>query len=184
MGATLSPETGTTTWTIDPAHTNAEFAVKHMMISTVKGHFADVTGTIVLDENDLENSHVEVSIPTVTVDTRSAQRDGHLRSADFFNTDEYPAMVFASKHVTPKGDGQFEVLGDLTIKDVTREVTLEVSDEGRGRDPWGNETAAFTASTKIDRTDWGLGWNAALEAGGVLVSNEIRIQLDVQAVRG
>jgi polyisoprenoid-binding protein YceI len=182
MDATLNSDT-ITTWAIDPAHTNAEFAVKHMMISTVKGHFADVTGEIVLDQENLDNSRVSVRIPTETVDTRSRQRDDHLRSADFFNTAEFPVMAFESTSVTRRDDGHFAVVGDLTIRDVTREVTLDVTDEGRGRDPWGNEKAGFTASTRIDRTDWGLGWNAALEAGGVLVSNEIRIQLDVQAKR-
>lgn len=176
-------ETTTSTWAIDPAHTNAEFAVKHMMIATVKGHFADVTGTISLDEADVANSKVEVSIPAATIDTRMAQRDAHLRSPDFFNTDEFPAITFRSTEVTPRGDGHFDVRGDLTIKDVTREVSLLVSDEGRGRDPWGNDKAGFSASTSIDRADFGLTWNQALETGGFIVGNQVKIQLDVEAVR-
>jgi polyisoprenoid-binding protein YceI len=175
--------TTSSTWSIDPAHTNAEFAVKHMMLSTVKGHFADVSGTIVLDAAQPENCKVEVSIPTATIDTRSKQRDDHLRSADFFATDEFPVMKFTSREVRPLSDNEFEVAGDLTIRDTTREVLLMVNEEGRGRDPWGNEKVAFSASTAIDRRDFGLTWNAALEAGGVLVGEKVKIQLDVQAVR-
>lgn len=183
MTATLDTTATTSTWSIDPAHTGAEFAVKHLMISTVKGRFAGVTGTIVLDEANLAGSSVEVTIPTATVDTGVKQRDEHLRSADFFSAEEFPAMTFRSREVRVRGAGEFDVIGDLTIRGVTNEVTLHVTDEGRAVDPWGNSKAAFSASTTIDRTAFGLTWNAMLEAGGVTVSNQVRIQLDVQAVR-
>ena len=175
--------TTTSTWAIDPVHTTAEFAVKHLMISTVKGRFADVSGTIVLDESDMSNSVVNLSIPTKTIDTHSEQRDAHLRSADFFDADRVPAITFNSKRVKAKGDNEYEVTGDLTIRDVTREVTLEVSDEGRNQDPWGGTRAGFVASTSIDRADFGLTWNQALETGGFVVSNKVKISVDVEAVR-
>ena len=175
--------TTTSTWAIDPVHTTAEFAVKHLMISTVKGRFADVSGTIVLDESDMSNSVVSLSIPTKTIDTHSEQRDAHLRSADFFDADRVPAITFNSKRVKAKGDNEYEVTGDLTIRDVTREVTLEVSDEGRNQDPWGGTRAGFAASTSIDRADFGLTWNQALETGGFVVSNKVKISVDVEAVR-
>ncbi|HEX6644327.1 MAG TPA: YceI family protein [Gemmatimonadales bacterium] len=173
----------TSTWEIDPAHTDVGFAVKHLMISTVRGRFASVRGTIRLDEEDLAGSAVEVEIDAASIDTRQEQRDAHLRSGDFFDVEAYPLITFRSRSVEADGDGRFKVTGDLTIHGVTREVVLDARDEGRGVDPWGNHKAAFTAETRIDRRDFGLGWNQALETGGVLVANEIRITLDVQAVR-
>ncbi len=172
-----------TTWAIDPAHTDVGFAVKHLMISTVRGRFAGVRGTIQLDESDLAGSSVEVEIDAASIDTRQEQRDAHLRSADFFDVEKFPHITFRSRAVDSLGAGRFKVTGDLTIHGVTREVVLDATDEGRGVDPWGNQKAAFTAETKIDRRDHGLGWNQALETGGVLVANEIRIRLDVQVVR-
>ncbi|HEU4829703.1 MAG TPA: YceI family protein [Gemmatimonadales bacterium] len=171
------------TWEIDAAHTDIGFAVKHLMISTVRGRFAAVRGTIRLDEDDLAGSTVEVEIDAASIDTRQEQRDAHLRSGDFFDVEAYPVITFRSRAVEAIGEGRFKVTGDLTMHGVTREVVLDASDEGRGIDPWGNQKAAFTAVTKIDRRDFGLGWNQALETGGVLVANEIRITLDVQAVR-
>ncbi|HEY0674403.1 MAG TPA: YceI family protein [Longimicrobiales bacterium] len=173
----------TTTWQIDAAHTDVGFAVKHMMISTVKGRFADLSGTIALDEADLAGSSVEVTINAASVDTRQEQRDAHLRSADFFDVETYPTLTFRSRRVESIGNGQFRVVGDLTIRGVTREVVLEAADEGRGRDPWGNERAGFSAKTVIDRRDFGLTWNAALETGGILVGNDIRISLEVEALK-
>lgn len=172
-----------TTWAIDPAHTDVGFAVKHLMISTVRGRFGSVRGTIQLDETDLAGSSVDVEIDAASIDTRQEQRDAHLRSADFFDVEKFPLITFRSRAVESLGDGRFKVTGDLTIHGVTREVVLDAVDEGRGVDPWGNQKAAFSAETKIDRRDFGLGWNQALETGGVLVANEIRITLDVQAVR-
>lgn len=171
-----------TTWQIDPAHTDVGFAVKHMMISTVKGRFADVSGTITLDDDDLSKSSVEVEIKAASIDTRQPDRDAHLRSADFFDVEKYPTLTFKSRRVEPLDNGKFRVIGDLTIRDVTREVVLEASEEGRGKDPWGGERIGFSASTKIDRRDFGLTWNTALETGGVLVGNDIKITLEVEAV--
>jgi polyisoprenoid-binding protein YceI len=176
-------EEPTTTWQIDPAHTDVGFSVKHLMISTVRGRFGEVRGTIQLDRADLTKSLVEAEIVTGSIDTRQEQRDTHLRSADFFEVEMYPLITFKSTRVERiKGD-RYRVVGDLTIRDVTREVILDVTDEGRGRDPWGGERQAFSATTTIDRSDFGLTWNQALETGGVLVSNEIKITIDVQAVK-
>ncbi|HEX6559494.1 MAG TPA: YceI family protein [Longimicrobiales bacterium] len=172
-----------TTWQIDSAHTDVGFAVKHMMISTVKGRFADVSGTIAIDEADLAGSSIDVTISTASVDTRQEQRDAHLRSADFFDVENYPTLTFRSRRVESTGNGEFRVVGDLTIRGVTREVVLEATDEGRGKDPWGNERAGFSAKTVIDRRDFGLTWNAALETGGILVGTDIRISLEVEAVK-
>jgi polyisoprenoid-binding protein YceI len=186
MATATSPTTGTSTWTIDPAHSLVEFSAKHMMITTVKGRFADVTGTITVDEENPERSHVEVEFKAESIDTRAEQRDQHLRSADFLDVEKYPTVTFRSRRVEgarPEPGDEFKVVGDLTIRGTTREVTLAVTYEGRGRDPWGGDRVSFSADTKIDRRDFGLTWNAALEAGGVLVSNDIKIHLEVQAVR-
>lgn len=173
-----------TTWQIDPAHTDVSFSVKHLMISTVRGRFAGVKGAIVLDEADPTKSSVEVEIDTATIDTRVAQRDAHLRSADFFETDTHPTMTFRSRRVERVGGNRYRIVGDLTIRATTRDVVLDATDEGRGRDPWGGDRLAFSATTTIDRSDFGLTWNQALETGGVLVGNTIKISIDVQAVKG
>ncbi len=170
------------TWQIDPAHTEVGFAVKHMMIATVRGRFADVSGKITLDEEDLKNSSVEVEIQAASIDTRQEQRDEHLRSADFFDVENHPTLTFRSRRVEPAGKGKFKVIGDLTIRGTSREVVLEATEEGRGKDPWGNERVGFSAGTTIDRRDFGLTWNTALETGGVLVGNDIKISLEVEAV--
>jgi polyisoprenoid-binding protein YceI len=172
-----------TTWQIDPAHTEVGFSVKHLMISTVRGRFAGVKGTIVFDEVNPASSSAEVEIDTATIDTRAEQRDAHLRSADFFEVEKYPTMTFRSRRVERLGNGRYRIIGDLTIRDVTREVVLDATDEGRGRDPWGGDRLGFSATTTIDRSDFGLTWNQALETGGVLVSNEIKISIDIEAVR-
>jgi polyisoprenoid-binding protein YceI len=172
-----------TTWQIDPAHTEVGFSVKHLMISTVRGRFAGVQGTIVLDEVNPANSSAEVEIDAATIDTRAAQRDAHLRSADFFEVERYPTITFRSARVERVGDDRYRIVGDLTIRGVTREVVLDATDEGRGRDPWGGDRLGFSATTTIDRSDFGLTWNQALETGGVLVSNEIKISIDVEAVK-
>lgn len=178
--------TSTSTFAIDPTHSVVEFSVKHMMISTVRGRFGDVTGTIVLDAAQPGRSTAEASIATASIDTRADQRDAHLRSPDFFDVERFPAIAFRSRRVegaaAAEGD-RFRLVGDLTIRDVTREVTLDVVFEGTGRDPWGGERASFSAETKLDRRDFGLTWNQTLETGGVLASNEIRVRLDIQAVR-
>ncbi|HEX6060136.1 MAG TPA: YceI family protein [Gemmatimonadaceae bacterium] len=178
--------TESTTWTIDPAHTAVEFSVRHMMISTVKGRFGDVAGTLAIDPARPDRSSASIDIAAASIDTRTGQRDAHLRSPDFFDVERFPAITFRSRRVegawARPGD-VFRVVGDLTIRDVTREVTLDATFEGTGRDPWGGERTSFGAETTIDRRDFGLGWNQALEAGGVLVGNDIRIRLEVQAVR-
>ncbi|MEJ2216812.1 MAG: YceI family protein [Gemmatimonadota bacterium] len=174
------------TWRMDPAHTNTEFTAKHMMFTTVRGHFKDLTGAIEVDEEHPDRSRVEVEIDAASIDTGVADRDAHLRSADFLDVENHPKLTFKSKRVegspTEPGD-RFQVVGDLTIRGTAREVTLEATYEGRGQDPWGGERAGFSASTKIDRREWGLTWNKALETGGVLVGNEVNIELDVQAVK-
>jgi len=170
------------TWQIDPAHSLVEFAVRHLMISTVKGRFGDVAGTIQIDGNDPAKSVVDVTINVASIDTREPQRDTHLRSADFFDADRFPTLRFRSTRVSG-GPGQLLVTGDLTIRDVTREVTLTVTPEGQGKDPWGGERAGYSAKTKINRSDFGLTWNQVLEAGGVVVGEEIKISIDVEFVK-
>jgi polyisoprenoid-binding protein YceI len=177
---------GTTLWEIDPAHTLVQFSAKHMMITTVKGDFHDVKGRIVADEANPAGSSVEVEIAAGSIDTRVEQRDAHLRSADFLAVEEYPVISFRSRRVEgahARAGDEFQLVGNLTIRGVTREVTLDAVYEGRGQDPWGGERVSFSATTKIDRREFGLTWNQALEAGGLLVSNDIRISLEVQAVR-
>jgi polyisoprenoid-binding protein YceI len=172
-----------TTWTIDPAHTTAEFGVKHLMISTVKGQFSDVKGTLRLDDAEPANSTVEVEVGVSSVDTREEKRDAHLKSSDFFSVEEYPAMTFRSTSVERMGEDRYRVTGDLTIRGVTKSVVLEVEREGQVKDPWGGERIGFTAVTKLDRRDFGLVWNVALEAGGLLVGTEVKVMLSVEAVR-
>ena len=178
----IAESTTTSTWSIDPTHTTVEFSVKHLMISTVRGHFGAVTGTIVLDEQNPLASSVTAEIDATSISTRTEQRDAHLRSPDFFDVEKYPTIRFESTRVQRDGD-HFDVYGNLTIRDVTREVVLHTTDEGRGGDPWGGQRAAFSATGKIDRQEFGLTWNQALETGGVLVGNEIKISLEVQAVK-
>lgn len=175
-------ETGTSTWTIDPAHSAVEFSVRHMMITTVRGRFAKVSGTLVLDEADVTRSKVEVEIDADSIDTREEKRDAHLRSADFFEVEKYPKLTFVSRRVERSGDG-LKVTGDLTIRDTTKEVVLDVEDLGRVKDPWGGERASFSATGKLQRSDYGLTWNQALEAGGVLVSEDVKLMIEAQLVR-
>lgn len=175
-----------TTWNIDPAHTLVEFSAKHMMITTVKGRFADVRGSLTVDEERPEASSVTVELAAASLDTRTEQRDQHLRSADFLDAAIYPLISFRSRRIEGlrfAEGAEFRIVGDLTIRDVTREIALNATYEGRGRDPWGGERVSFSATTKLDRRDFGLTWNAALESGGVLVSNEIKIHIEAQAIR-
>lgn len=171
------------TWNIDPSHSTVGFSVKHLMISTVRGRFADFSGQIALDEANPAASSVNVSITASSVDTRADQRDGHLRSPDFFDVENHPKLTFVSKRVDGDLGGDFKVVGDLTIRGVTREVTLSASYDGAGKDPWGNERRAFSASTKINREEFGLNWNQALEAGGLLVSKDVKIEIESQFVK-
>ena len=175
-----------TTWQIDPNHSAVEFAVKHMMFTTVRGRFKDVKGTIEVDEQNPDRSVVNVEIAAASIDTGSADRDTHLRSADFLDVENHPTLTFRSKRVegaTQKEGDSFRVIGDLTIRGTTMEVTLDAIYEGTGKDPWGGTRAGARATAKIDRRDWGLKWNQALETGGILVANEVRIEVEVQAVK-
>jgi polyisoprenoid-binding protein YceI len=171
----------TTTWNIDASHSTVGFAIRHMVFSKVRGRFLKLTGAIRL-EDDLAKSAVEVTIDAASIDTGTEQRDNHLRGADFFDVEKFPELRFKSKRVEPVGTERLRVIGDLTIRDTTREVVLEAESTGRGKDPWGNERLGFAAKTAIDRKDFGLHWNQLLEAGGVLVGDRVEIELDVQAV--
>jgi polyisoprenoid-binding protein YceI len=184
MSALATPQTAVSTWNIDPAHSVAEFKVKHMMISNVKGQFAKVSGVLNFDETDLSKSHVEASIDAASINTREEQRDAHLKSADFFHVEQHPTLSFKSTRITQVGDGELKVAGDLSIRGVTRNVVFTV--EGPtppAKDPWGNTRIGLSATTKINRKDFGLIWNAALETGGILVGDEVTITLDVQFVK-
>jgi polyisoprenoid-binding protein YceI len=177
--------TATTTWNLDPAHSVAEFKVKHMMISNVKGSFSGMTGVLTEHATDATLSSVEASIPVATITTGDAQRDGHLKSAEFFDAETFPAMSFKSTAVTRKGDGEYSVTGDLTLHGITRPVTFAVEGPSApGKDPWGNTRIGLAATTKINRKDFGLSWNSALETGGVLVGEEVTINLEVQFIKG
>ena len=176
----------TTTWQIDPTHSSVEFAVKHMMFTTVRGRFKDVKGTIEVDEQNPNRSTVNVEIGAASIDTGTPDRDGHLRSADFLDVENHPTLKFRSKRVEgamKKEGDQFKIIGDLTIRGTTMEVTLDAVYEGTGKDPWGGTRGGARATAKIDRRDWGLKWNQALETGGILVANELRIEIEVQAVK-
>jgi polyisoprenoid-binding protein YceI len=172
----------TTTWKLDPSHSTIEFSAKHMMFTTVKGRFADVDATIVANDDSPEGASLEVTMQTASIDTRSEMRDNHLRSADFLDAEKFPTITFKSAAIAGRKES-FSITGDLTIHGVTRQVTLDVAYEGAGIDPWGGQRMGFSASGKIDRRDFGLTWNQALEAGGVLVSNDIRINIDAQLTR-
>jgi polyisoprenoid-binding protein YceI len=173
---------GTTTWTLDASHSSIEFSVKHLMITTVRGRFADATGTATVPDNDHTKARVEIRIKAASLDTRSEQRDQHLRSADFFDVEQFPEITFRSTKLEGARE-HFRLIGDLTIHGVTKSTTLDVEFEGEGKDPWGGTRMGFTASTKIDRREFGLVWNQALETGGVVVSNDIKLQIEAQFVR-
>jgi len=184
MSTLAVPQTSTSTWNIDPVHSVAEFKVKHMMISNVKGHFPKITGSLTRHGSDLTQSHVEASIDAASIETRDAQRDAHLKSADFFDVEKFPALSFKSTGITVVRDGELAVEGDLTIHGITRKARFSV--EGPtppAKDPWGNTRLAVSATTKINRKDFGLTWNSALETGGILVGDEVTITLDVQFVK-
>ena len=184
MSTPAATQTATATWNIDPVHTVAEFKVKHMMISNVKGQFTAVTGVMTVDEADVTKSRVEATIEAASVHTRDAQRDAHLKSADFFDVEKFPTLSFKSTRVTRAADGELAVAGDLTIHGVTREVVFAL--EGPTpptKDPWGNIRMGLSATTKISRKDYGLTWNAGLETGGLLVGDEVTVTLDAEFVK-
>jgi polyisoprenoid-binding protein YceI len=171
-----------TTWKLDPAHTLVEFSAKHLMITTVKGRITDIEGTIRSDEKSPQNSSVEAVLKAASLDTRTDQRDQHLRSADFLDVEKFPEIKFHSTRIEG-GKESFKLTGDLTIRDVTKPITLDVEFEGTTRDPWGGERVGFSAKGKIDRREFGLTWNQALETGGVVVGNDIKINLEVEAIK-
>jgi polyisoprenoid-binding protein YceI len=181
--ATLAAERGTTQWSIDPSHTHVGFGVRHLMISTVKGRFAGVNGGVSLENGTVGTAKIDVTIDAASIDTGVAQRDDHLRSADFFDVTRFPTLAFESRRIDRTAKDALRVTGDLTIRDVTREVQLEVSELGRAKDPWGGERAGYSASARINRRDFGLTWNQALETGGFVVGDEIALTIEVELVR-
>jgi polyisoprenoid-binding protein YceI len=171
------------TWNIDAAHSAINFSVRHMVFAKVRGRFASWTGALALHDDDITQSSVNVEIDASSIDTGVGDRDNHLRSGDFFDVEAFPKLTFVSTQIESVGDDRYRVHGNLTIRDVTREVVLDTEFGGRAKDPWGNQRVAFTAKTSLDRADFGLEWNQLLEAGGVLVGQRIEIELDVQAVQ-
>jgi polyisoprenoid-binding protein YceI len=184
MATTTPTPSATSTWKLDPAHSHAEFKVKHMMISNVKGTFSGLSGDLTEHLTDASPSCIEASIDVATVNTNDAQRDGHLKSADFFDVEKYPTMSFKSTQVKPDGDGGNIVTGDLTLHGVTKQVTFNVDGPSApGKDPWGNIRIGLTATTKINRKDFGLNWNAALETGGILVGEDVHITVEAEFIK-
>ena len=173
-----------TTYTIDPAHSSAQFSIRHMMISNVRGGFSSVTGTVEYDAANPADSSVDVVIDANTIKTLDESRDAHLKSADFLDTEKYPTITFKSTKIAATGDGEVNVTGDLTIHGTTKPVTLKVEGpSAEGKDPWGNIRVGASATTKIKRSEFGLTWNAALEAGGIMVGDELKIELEVQMIK-
>lgn len=181
--STTSTQTGTTTYVIDAAHSQIGFAVKHMMFSTVRGHFGTFEGTIVVDNDNPANSSVNVTIDTSTITTGDVKRDEHLRSADFFDAATFPTITFKSTSIDFKSADDFTINGDLTMHGVTAPVKIKAEQTGEGTNPWGVDVAGFEGSTKVNRKDFGLNWNAALEKGGVLVGDEIKINLELEVAK-
>jgi len=173
---------GKSVWVVDGSHSLAEFSVKHLMIATVKGRFTQIEGRIEADPEDIAGAYFEGSVAVASINTADSARDDHLRSADFFDAENYPTLTFKSTKVEPAGDG-YKMTGDLTIRGVTRPVTFDLEFEGTGRDPWGNEKIGFSATAKINRKDFGLTWNAPLETGGVLVGEQVKIELHLEAAK-
>jgi polyisoprenoid-binding protein YceI len=184
MTATTATPAAVTTWKIDPAHSAAEFKIKHMMISNVKGKLCGISGSLTLDETDPVFSNVEATIPVATLNTGDAQRDAHLKSPDFFDADKFPSLTFKSTEVKRSGPGEYTVVGQLTMHGVTRTVSFAVEDFSEpNKDPWGNLRIGLSATAKVNRKDYGLTWNSALETGGVLVGEDVHISLDVQFIK-
>jgi len=179
----MTTATAVRTWNIDASHSIAEFAVRHMMVSTVKGRFGRLEGAIEGDEANPTASSVRATIDVASIDTSDEQRDAHLRSDDFFNAERYPHITFVSKRIERVDAEYFRIVGDLTIRDVTKEVVLDTEFEGQVRDPYGNQRAGFTATTQINRGDFGVSFNGALETGGVIVGDKVKITLHIEAMR-
>jgi polyisoprenoid-binding protein YceI len=182
MSTAVSDRVATGTWTVDKSHANVGFMARHLMVHKVRGLFAGVSGTIHVGDS-LDDTIVEATIDAASIDTRDEQRDGHLRSPDFLDVGRYPEMKFRSSKIEALDTGRFRLEGDLTIRDVTRPITLDATLEGTATDPYGNERAAFSAAAEIDREDWGMTWNVALERGGVLVSKKVQLEIEAEAIR-
>ncbi|THF82644.1 YceI family protein [Cohnella fermenti] len=170
-----------TNWNVDVSHSAIEFSVKHMMIAKVKGSFHSFEAQIEADPSDLTTASIEVQIDLASVDTRNQDRDNHLRSADFFNVESHPKLVFKATNIVSHGEGEYVVTGDVTLHGVTRSETFNVSYEGSGKDPWGNQKVGFSATGSLKRSDYGLTYNAALETGGVLIGDEVKISIELEA---
>ena len=186
MTQPTATRTQTSTWRLDPAHSSVEFSIKHMMMTTVRGRFKDVQGTLTADEEHPEGCCVDAEIQVASIDTGSPDRDTHLKGADFFDAERFPTITFHSTGIegrARKEGDRFRIPGNLQIREATLPVVRECVFDGRGNDPWGKERAGFSASTEIDRRDWGLRWNQTIETGGVLVANRVRIEVEVQFVR-
>jgi polyisoprenoid-binding protein YceI len=172
-----------TTWKIDPAHSSAQFVVRHMMITNVRGGFSGLQGTVVYDPDDLSASSVDVTIDVNTLSTGDANRDAHVKSAEFLDVENYPTITFKSKKITKDGDG-LKITGDLTVHGVTKEVALNVDGPSEEqKDPWGNIRVGASATTKIKRSDFGLTWNAALETGGIMLGDDLKLEVDVSLIK-
>lgn len=169
-------------WTLDTTHSSVDFSVRHLMISDVKGTFKDFSATIVADPQDLTTAEIAFEVQMASVDTRNADRDNHLRTNDFFEAETYPTLNFVATEIVKKEDSEYNVIGNLTIKGVTRKETFTATFEGTGKDPWGQTKVGYTVVGKINRTDYGMVYNAALETGGILISEQVKISLDIQAV--
>ena len=181
MTANLNDLTGT--WTLDDTHTRLGFVTRHAMITKMRGSFNDFTGTVTVPESGISGAEAKVTINASSIDTRNADRDGHLKSNDFFDMETYPEITFNSTKIAPNGDGGVDVTGDLTIKGTTKSVTVPFTYEGTATDPFGNQRAGFEGSTVIQRSDFGLSWNATLETGGVLVSEKFTLEIEISAIK-
>lgn len=170
-------------WNVDAAHSSLEFVVKHMMISKVKGVFNEFDAVIEADSDNLEGATIEFNIDVNSIDTRKKDRDDHLRSADFFDIENHPKMTFVATDIKKKSDNNYDVSGDFTIRGTKKPVTFDVEYEGSGKDPWGQEVAGFSGSTTLSRKEFGLTWNAALETGGVMVGDEVKINIEIEAIK-
>ncbi|ALS24675.1 MULTISPECIES: YceI family protein [Paenibacillus] len=170
-----------TKWIVDPTHSSIDFTIRHMMIAKVKGTFHTFEANIEADPTDLTTADVQFSIDLSSIDTRNDDRDAHLRTADFFDIEKYPKLTFQSTQITKTGDGEYNVTGNLNLHGVTRPETFSVTFEGQGKDPWGNEKAGFSGQGSLKRSDYGLTWNAALETGGVLVGDEVKVSIEIEA---
>ena len=183
LGMSLAQAAYADTYAIDKDHSQVGFKIKHLAISTVPGTFSEFSGTFDFDPKNVAAAKVDATIAVSSVNTNQAKRDNHLRDADFFDVLKFPEMKFVSKKVTPVDADSFKVVGELTIRDVTKPVTLDVEFGGAAKDPWGNDRAAFTATTKFNRKDWGMQWNKALETGGLLVGEDVHVTLEIEGIK-